>query len=295
MAQFQSLGWRLMVFGLCLGLGACGSIARHFMPAEIVSMEKRTSALASQIAKDRPQASQKLVVDGRPIHYVEMRDDQPKPLVIFVHGSPGEWVGWADYLVDSELQQRAHMIAVDRPGFGDSGWGKAELSLKQQSKDVAALLEKSSPGQRIIVVGHSYGGPVVARMAMDYPNKVTDVIILAGSIDPAQEHTAWYQYPADWAVFSWMLPTNLVVANREIRALKGELTMMLPLWSGVRQRVSVIQGEKDNLVPPANADFAAHVLTNAESLNITRIPNRNHFIPWTEFKVVKAEILHHLN
>lgn len=284
-----------MLIGLCLGLGACGTVARQFMPAEIVSMEKRTSGLAKQLTSERPNAAQTVVVDGRNIHYVEVNDDQPKPLVIFVHGSPGDWVGWADYLTDPDLRQRAHMIAVDRPGFGGSGKGKAELSVKQQGRDVAALLAKATPGQRVILVGHSYGGPVVARLAMDYPDKVTDVVILAGSIDPAQEHTAWYQYPADWFVFSWMLPTNLVVANREIRALKGELTMMLPLWPTVRQRVSVLQGEKDDLVPPANADFAARVLTNAGSLNIIRIPNRNHFIPWTEFALVKAEIVQHLN
>ena len=41
---------------------------------------------------------------------------------------------------------------------------------------------------------------------MDNSSKVTDTVILAGSIDPAMERTARYQYPADWPVISWMLP-----------------------------------------------------------------------------------------
>jgi len=186
------------------------------------------------------------------------------------------------------------MIAVDRPGFGDSGNGNVERSLEQQCRELAPVLDQAPPGQRIIVVGHSYGGPVAARLAMDHPGKITDLIILAGSIDPGQEHTAWYQYLADWPPFSWIVPTELVVANREIRHLKSDLTEMLPLWPRITQRVTLIQGEKDNLVPPENADFAARVITHARSFNIIRIPDQNHFLPWNQYPLVKAEILNHL-
>ena len=99
----------------------------------------------------------------------------------------------------------------------------------EQARDIAPLLDKAIPGQRVLLVGHSFGGPVVARLAMDYGNKVTDILILAGSIDPDMEHTEWYQYPADWPIFTWIIPSDLVVCNREIRALKNELIKMLPL------------------------------------------------------------------
>ncbi len=129
---------------------------------------------------------------------------------------------------------------------------------------------------------------------MNGDNRISDGIILAGAIDPDQEKTKWYQYPADWAPLTWLLPNSLVVANREIRALKSELTSMLPYWKEVTQRVSVIQGGKDDLVSPENADFAARMLTHAASVNIIRIPEMNHFIPWSQYAVVKAEILKHL-
>lgn len=72
---------------------------------------------------------------------------------------------------------------------------------------------------------------------------------------------------------------TLVVTNREIRALKDELVAMLPLWPRVTQRVTVMQGGKDNLVPPENADFAQKMLTHATSVNIVRIPEMDHFLP----------------
>lgn len=265
------------------------------MPKEIQQMETRTSFLARKLSSDGDFHAGNYTSNGRNIHFVEITDGTPKPLVIFIHGSPGSWQVWSDYLSDPDLQKIAHMISVDRPGFGGSGRRQVERSLEMQCREIAPLLEKASPGQSVLLVGHSYGGPVAARLAMDDGQKITDLIILAGSIDPAEEHTKWFQYPADWSMVSWMVPSDLVVANREIRHLKGDLTLMLPLWPTITQRVTIIQGENDELVPPENADFAARVLIHAHPLDIIRIPNQNHFLPWNQFDLVKSEIIKHLH
>ena len=283
--------WRWPVLLLPVVLAGCSLL----MPQEITDMESRTAAEALKLQHDDPQAFLSYSVGARRMHYVQVGRGPDKPLVIFVHGSPGDWRGWADYLVDPELTQRAELIAVDRPGFGGSGAGVVERSLVQQARDIAPLLDKAAPGRRVVLVGHSFGGPLVARLAMDQGSKVTDLVILAGSIDPAQEHTAWYQYVADWPVIAGLLPGPLVVANREIRALQDELVAMLPLWTRVTQRVTLMQGGKDDLVPPENADFAEQVLTRTASLHIVRIPEMNHFLPWTRYGQVKAVILEHLN
>src|SRR5271154_2667017 len=233
-------------------------------------------------------------VDGRIMRYVEVSDTKRKPLIIFIHGSPGGWGAWSRYLNDPDLKKQAHMIAVDRPGYGGSGKGMVELSLVEQARDIAPLLDKGIPGQRVLLVGHSFGGPVVGRLAMDYGKKITDILILAGSIDPSQERITWYQYPADWPIFTWMIPDDLLVCNREIRALKNELTNMLPLWSEVTQRVTAIQGEKDRLVPAENADFPKRVMTKARKLGVIRLPYMGHFLPWKTYDLVKSEILKHL-
>lgn len=281
---------KIFFVGLLMLLSACSL----FMPDEIVSMEKRTSKIAHALKKGHPEYFHTYTNGNRPIHYVEVSDDTPKPLVIFIHGSPGSWKGWAEYLTDKDLIEKAHLIAVDRPGFGKSGKGKVERSLAQQAKDLSALLDKADKNQRVVLVGHSYGGPLVARLAMDNPHKITDIIILAGSIDPALEKTKWYQYPAQWKILNWAIPTDLLVTNREILTLKSDLNAMLPLWKNIHQRVTVIQGEKDDLVPPANADFAQKELINAKPLDTIRLPNNNHFLPWNQTELVKQTVLKHL-
>lgn len=263
---------------LLVGMKLAG--CRVLMPPEIRSIVGRLEKKAADYSLQHPQHFHSYQSNGRTLHFVEAGAQGDEPLVIFIHGSPGDWKAWVEYLADAELTERAHLIAVDRPGFGGSGAGLAERSLAQQCRDLAPLLERASPGQRVVLVGHSFGGPVVCRLAMDHPAKVTDVIVLAGSIDPDQESTRWYQHLAEWGMINWLLPRELVTANREIMPLKGGLTEMLPRWSEMRQRVSVMQGEADGLVPPANADFAKRMLTGASSLKITRLPWVNHFLPW---------------
>ena len=265
------------------------------MPAEIREIEAKLESKAMTFQQEHPEDFHTYRVGNRTMRYVEVGDDPHKPLVLFVHGSPGDWKAWVEYLTDKDLSAHANLIAVDRPGFGGSGKGMVESSLEQQCLDIAPLLDRASTGQKIILVGHSFGGPVVCRLAMDYPEKVTDVIVLAGSIDPDQEKTEWYQYVAEWPVIRWLLPSELVMANEEIMPLKHCLTEMIPLWPKIIQRVTVIQGEKDSLVPPENADFAKRMMTKAKPLTIIRLPEMNHFIPWKKYDLVKTTLLKHLS
>ena len=262
-----------------------------FMPREIRLAEERMTKEAQKLESESPSHSRISEWSGARVHLMEVKSDPSKPLIFFVHGSPGSWKGWSEYLNDPDLRAKANLIAVDRPGFGESNPGHAEKSLQKQADLFGSLLGQLPSSQKVILVGHSFGGPVVARMAMDYPNQVNHLVILAGSIDPNLEKTQWYQYPADWWAFRWLVPSALVVCNQEIMALKPYLSEMLPLWSKITHGVTVIQGTDDDLVPAANADFAEKVLVNAKPLKVIRLEKMNHFIPWSQFALVKKEIL----
>lgn len=216
------------------------------------------------------------------------------PPVLLVHGSPGSWRDSLDLLRDPLLTARARLIAVDRPGFGASGAGHLEVSLARQSALLAALLEEEAPAgkapQPAIVVGHSLGGPVAARLAMDRPDLVRGLVLVAASIDPALEKTTWYQHLARWPLIRAIVPKELELANDEILPLRGELEKMLPLWSTLRMPVVVIQGDADGLVPKANADFAARMLTGAR-VHMVRVPKQGHMIPWERPELMRDAIL----
>ncbi|WP_229216388.1 alpha/beta fold hydrolase [Dyadobacter sp. 3J3] len=228
-------------------------------------------------------------VGSRKIHYAEIGSDT-LPLVVFVHGSPGSWTAFIDFFKDSILYRHAHLVSVDRLGFGKSGLGKVESSMQKQAEAIVAVITAAAPGSRALLVGHSLGGPVIARAAMDYPSQISGLILVAGSIDPNLEKKEWFRPILGSFPFRQLLPVDLDVSNREIRPLKGELTKMLPLWSNIRMPVTVIQGEVDDLVPPGNADFAKRMLVNA-NVTVQMIPEMNHFIPWRRPDLIRKAIL----
>lgn len=209
-----------------------------------------------------------------------------RPMIVFVHGSPGGWHNFLHYLVDDALVTRARLVALDRPGFGGSDRGKAQPSQAIQAAAVAALLRENQSAQKPILVGHSLGGPVIARVAMDYPELVGRVVMIAPSIDPALEKTKWIQIPAQWRLINWMIPIDLLTTNREILPLKGELEQMLPLWSQITAPTTVIHGTKDELVPYGNALFAQENITSAP-VEIMRLEDQNHFIVWSHHVLIR--------
>ena len=238
-------------------------------------------------------------VEGRQVHYTHVGNDT-LPLVAMVHGAPGSSSGMLEYLANEKLTGVAQVVAVDRTGYGYSGFGKAELSLKSQAAAIRPILEKyratqaaakSGHSPAVILAGHSFGGPVIARAAMDFPELVDGLVIVAGSIDPALEPRDWWQVPLDWPVVRWLLPPAAKVCNQEILSLPAELEKMLPLWEKITCPVTVIQGTKDKLVHPGNADFARKMLVNSSRVEIDSLQNHGHFILWTKKNHIAAKII----
>lgn len=230
-------------------------------------------------------------VSDRTIHYASVGNDS-LPTVLFVHGSPGSWSAFVDFFKDDSLLAAVQMVSVDRPGFGESGLGEAEKSLERQAaylKPIVARYKK--PGRKLILIGHSLGGPLVARMTMDYPALIDGLVMVAPSIAPALEPNEWYRPPGDWPVVRYLLPNWLRASNREIIYLKPELERMLPLWSNIAQPCIVIQGGKDVLVHPGNADFASKHLVRAKPLEVVFVPDMNHFVPWSHPHLIRRAIL----
>ena len=134
-------------------------------------------------------------VGFRDIHYVKA-GDPTKPLVVFLHGSPGSLSAFIHFLTDSVLLKEALLITTDRPGFGYSNFGNGEPSLKKQSEILKPILEEYKSNRPIILVGHSLAGALIVRMAADYPDLVDGVIIVAGSVDPELEpNETWFRAP----------------------------------------------------------------------------------------------------
>ena len=238
---------------------------------------------------DRQHAKfSEFAVGDRLIHFVAA-GQRNAPLIVLIHGTPGSWHAYADLLTDELLLSRAYLIAVDRPGFGKSNPGDVMTSLEQQAAFLRPIIERESIDRRAILVGHSLGAPIAARLAMDYPECVSGLVLVAPSLDPELEKPRWYNHLAASILVNWAVPDELALANREIMPLSAELAQLLPRWSRIQIPVIVVQGEEDRLVSPANADFAKRVLK--DHVSVVRVADQGHFILWNRPGLIRDQIL----
>lgn len=231
-------------------------------------------------------ALQHIQLSDRSLQYVEMPGAGGTPL-LFIHGSPGNWQAWSAFLNHPALADFGPRLAVDRPGFGGSQAGGIVTDLRQQGKLLGQLLPQD---QATILVGHSLGSPVAAWMAIDFPQSICGVISIAGSLAPALEGMRWYNEVATWKVFHPLIPKALIDSNHEMQGLQDELNLLNQAWTQLQRPMIALQGQQDELVNPATADYLETVI-DASLLSVQRFPNEGHFLLWESPNLVTDAII----
>ncbi len=119
-------------------------------------------------------------VEGALIHYVRKGVG---PGVVLLHGSDGFLQDFPSDLVDT-LAAQFEVIALDRPGHGysDGPKGEAALPVTQVRLILGALNELGI--ERAIWVGHSWGGLLAMIAAIEQPDAVSALVLLAPWIYP---------------------------------------------------------------------------------------------------------------
>lgn len=213
--------------------------------------------------------------------------DPTQRRVIYVHGTPGDANAWADFVVDPV--PGTYSIALDRPGFGKSEPKGAVPTLREQAIAIEPLLGLGGRDMPILV-GHSLGGPIIARVAADFPDRVGGLVIVAGSLDPELEKVLMIQHVGEFAPIRAILPQFLENTNRELMPLKGELEELKELLPRIKCPVVIIHGTKDGLVPYANVAFMEQNLPEGSILRIESIEEGNHFVPWNRADTIRDAI-----
>lgn len=202
--------------------------------------------------------------------------------VILVHGTPGSAGAWSGFL--SAVPPGVRYISVDRPGFGGSGVDGPQTSLRVQAEALRPLM-----GDGAILVGHSLGGPVVAKAAALFPDRVDGIAIVAGSLDPALEEINPLQYLAFLPPIRWTLDSSLYTSNLELFALEAELEILASQLSAITAPIEILHGTQDDLVPYANVAFMTQKMRDMP-VRVTTFDGENHFLVWSHQAEIEAAI-----
>lgn len=228
-------------------------------------------------------------IDGFEMHYAKTGNDT-LPTLFFVHGSPGGWNAFERYMQDKDLLAKFRMIAIDRPGFGYSEFGKAK-NLEEQSDLITPVVKSFQNGKPMYAVGHSLGGPMIAKLQMDNENLFTGLIFLAASNDPNEEKPERWRFLVKGSPLKFFLPGAFRPSNTELVYLKTDLKYMDKEWEKITCPVWIIHGDKDTFVPPGNLEYTRKKLTKAKSVEVKVLPGARHFIPWEQYHDIKEVLM----
>jgi pimeloyl-ACP methyl ester carboxylesterase len=212
---------------------------------------------------------------GRTVFYAHCGDEN-KPLIIFIHGAPGRWYGYINYLSDSLLLQHFQMISIDRPGYGYSAKGGAVTSIAQQAALLQPIIDKYKEVP-IILLGRSYGGPIASYIAAKNKSKVSALLLISNAADPKLEKFWWFSKPVQSKIGKLLFRKPIDVSSDEKFAHQKELEKMVPLWSEITQNSIILQGGKDFIIYPQNGKYTDSVLVNAPHQYIY-LPENGHLI-----------------
>ena len=260
---------------LCISV----ALTACFGPPESATSEAEIAAMKNYTVSLPNHPAEKL-------NYVKAGDPNGYP-VILVHGTPGSTTVWADVL--SQAKPGYELYAIDRPGFGKSGPKGSITDIALHASAMMPLFNHPS-GQKPILLGHSYGGPVVVQAAIDYPDAFAGIIVAAGALDPALEETHFMQYVGDTWPISAMLPRAIRNANEELFSLKADLERLAPRLKELDIPTIIVHGTKDDLVPVANVDYMEKMFPKDSLKHVALIQNQNHFLPWNSIDELYAAI-----
>jgi pimeloyl-ACP methyl ester carboxylesterase len=125
--------------------------------------------------------------EGRRMYLVErgparLRGQDRTPTVVFEAGFGATSLNWMH--IQEALAVEAHTVAYDRCGLGWSSEASSERTPRNIAAELRAMLQAAEIEPPYVLVGHSFGGLVMQRFALDYPKDVAGVVLL----DPMRTH-----------------------------------------------------------------------------------------------------------
>ncbi len=103
------------------------------------------------------------------------------PTVVVENGFGDFSFDWI--LVQTRVSQFTRICTYDRAGYSWSDPGPKPRSFAQINLELRDALAKVSERGPFVLVGHSFGGPVVRNFAMTYPQDVTGMVLVDASFE----------------------------------------------------------------------------------------------------------------
>lgn len=235
--------------------------------------------------KNCPPLGHYVTVEGLRLHYV--RGGQGRP-VVFIHGSFGSAYDGICSIFGA-AKEKYDTLLWDRPGHGYSQYPAGEtLSVFDHARYLNGALEPLGI-QKPVLVGHSLGAAVALAFALEFPERISGLVLASPYVLPWEGPTNPIHTLAAVPVLNEiylhcflqplgsrlkktigqrvfhpaappaaylatasalaMRPENFRANAADIRNLRPALRLMQPRWGEVQVPAAILAGEADLIAP----------------------------------------------
>lgn len=113
------------------------------------------------------------------ISVIDIAPERPRRTIVFLHGFAGKAVQWIYQMHNFSDVNR--VIAIDLRGHGHSSKPRGDYSMETLQADLVTVLDALGVNEKIVLVGHSFGGALVSEYAYRYPERVERIILVASA------------------------------------------------------------------------------------------------------------------
>ncbi|MCJ8158997.1 alpha/beta fold hydrolase [Sphingomonas sp. LaA6.9] len=266
--------------------------------------------------RDRPPIGDFVEVDGVRLHYLDRGSGPP---LVLLHGN-GATI--EDYLLSGLIDEAAahyRVIAFDRPGFGYSERPRSTIWSPSAQAELIFKALMQLDVERPIVLGHSWGTLAALAMALDHPEEIAALVLLAGYYFPtARPDAALLSPPAIPVIgdilrytvsplagrvmaptmFASMFSPDVVPANigqwpldmalrpSQIRAAAADTALMIPAASELSERygelslpIIIVGGVGDKIAHFSDQSAALH--GTIASSELVTVAGAGHMVHYT--------------
>lgn len=131
--------------------------------------------------------------------------------VVLLHGAASSARDMRLAFQDVAARYGLWVFAPDRPGLGYTQAFEATANDRLERHAAAAMaVIDTLQLDRPIVVGHSYGGSIALRLAIDHGDRLGGLVLVAAPSTAHVGPASWYNYAASWPVIGrlirWLVP-----------------------------------------------------------------------------------------
>ena len=137
----------------------------------------RFIAADPQQAPPQPRFATADLATGVRLHYAEQGDPNGEA-IIFLHGYSDSWFSFSGVL--PLLSPEYHAFAFDQRGHGDSDKPECCYTLDDYAADVDAFMDAVGIDEATLV-GHSGGTIIAPRVALNYPHRVSRLVLVGAA------------------------------------------------------------------------------------------------------------------